>query len=147
MKRKIAAQALLSICVLLVLPSLSTAEEIQRDGNWWLTQNRLTRCAYLVGFFDGMDLGHNFSYGTFSKVKKMKVCIRNMEKSYNDLSAKYFNNVSSGKLVDGLDSFYTDSHNLSILVADAIWVVINIIASTPQDKLDKMIDELRSNSK
>jgi hypothetical protein len=61
MKHHVTVHTLLLICVLLTLPALSAAEEGRRDGNWWRGQERFTRSAYIVGFFDGMDLGNKFS--------------------------------------------------------------------------------------
>ena len=43
-------------------------------------------------------------------------------------------------------SFYSDYRNRSISIADAVWLVLNSIAGTPQDKLDKMIESFRRNA-
>jgi hypothetical protein len=135
MKRNVMLQTLLLICVLFTLPSLTAAEENRRDGNWWRQQDRLTRSVYVIGFFDGMDLGHNFSYWNFVKDKKMNVCMAKVAESYANHSSKYFKNVTNIQLVDGLDTFYTDFRNRSILVADAVWLVVNGIAGTPAGKV------------
>jgi hypothetical protein len=54
--------------------------------------------------------------------------------------------VTGGQLVDGLDSFYGDFRNRRILVYSAVWLVLNEIAGTPQDELDKMIQSWRKNA-
>jgi len=104
-----------------------------------------TRSVYVIGFFDGMDLGHNFSYWNFTKDKKMNACMLMVGESYADYSSKYFTNVTNGQLVDGLDSFYADFRNRSIRVADAVWLVVNGIAGTPQEELDTIIENWRRN--
>jgi len=122
------------------------AEDNRRDGNWWRDQDRLTRSVYIIGFFDGMDLGKNFSYWKFANKKEMNSCIGKVAESYNEYSAKYFKNVTNTQLVDGLDSFYADFRNRNIQVADAVWLVVNSIAGTPQEKLDSMIENWRRNA-
>ena len=145
MKRHIAKQVLFLVCVLFALPVLSAAEENRRDGNWWLEQDRLTRSLYVIGFFDGMDLGHNFSYWAFSKDKNMADCMIKVGDSYAEYISKYFKNVTNRQIVDGLDSFYTDFRNRRILVSNAVWLVVNAIAGTPQESLDRMIENWRRN--
>lgn len=39
-----------------------------------------------------------------------------------------------------------DYRNRSIIVHDAVWIVVNSIAGMPQDKLDKMIESWRKNA-
>jgi hypothetical protein len=143
MKRNPIVQILLLICLLTIVPALSVAEENRRDGNWWREQDRFTRSVYIIGFFDGMDLGHNFSYWDFVKDKEMNACMGKVAESYADYSSKYFKNVTNVQLVDGLNSFYTDFRNRSIRIADAVWLVVNGIAGTPQEKLDSMIENWR----
>jgi hypothetical protein len=147
MKRNPIVQSLLLICLVIILPALPVAEENRRDGNWWREQDRPTRSAYIIGFFDGMDLGYNFSYWSFVKDKEMNACMGKVVQSYGDYSSKYFKNVTNVQLVDGLDSFYTDFRNRSIRVADAVWLVVNGIAGTPQERLDSMIENWRRNTR
>ena len=147
MKRNPIVQSLLLICLLTIVPALSAAEENRRDGNWWRDQDRPTRSAYIIGFFDGMDLGYNFSYWGFAKDKEMKACMGKVVESYVDYNSKYFKNVTNVQLVDGLDSFYADFRNRSIRVSDAVWLVVNGIAGTPQERLDSMIENWRRNTR
>ena len=128
------------------LPLISIAEDGRRDGNWWHDQDRLTRAAYIIGFFDGMDLGHNFSYWKLLKEKEKDSCIGEIAESYREHSAKYFNNITNVQLMDGLDSFYADFRNRRIRVANAVWLVVNSIAGTPQEKLDSMVESWRRNA-
>jgi hypothetical protein len=100
----------------------------------------------MVGFFDGMDLGHNFSVWKFLKDKTANECTSKAHESYNDFLAQYFRNVTNGQVVDGLDSFYSDYRNRSILVHDAVWLAVNEITGTPRGRLDAMIENWRRSS-
>ena len=51
--------------------------------------------------------------------------------------------MTNVQIVDGLDTFYKDHQNRSIRLKAAVWLVVNTIAGTPQDELDKMIEYLR----
>lgn len=129
------------IVLVFILASSVMAEDSRRDGNWWLDQSRLMKVAYMVGFFDGMDLGHKFSYWKY--VNSDLLVGEKALNSYNEYTDKYFKNVSNLQLVDGLDTFFKDYRNRRIMVYDAVWLVVNGIAGTPQAELDKMIESWR----
>jgi hypothetical protein len=116
-----------------------------RDGNWWRGIGIEEKTSYTTGFFDGIQLGHKFSYWAFSNDDKKGECLSDVTKSFVSFSEKYLQNVTNGQLVDGLDAFYSDYRNRSISIDDAVWLVANSIAGTPQDKLDKMIENFRRN--
>lgn len=48
--------------------------------------------------------------------------------------------------MDGLDSFYKDYRNRTIKVHDAVWLVVNEIAGTPQQTMGKLIESYRQNA-
>jgi hypothetical protein len=144
MKRNLIVKILVVICLVGILPALSVAEENRIDGNWWRDQDRLTRSGYITGFLDGMDLGGNFSYWKFVKDDKMNTCMGKVLESYADYRSKYFEKVTNGQLADGLDSFYANGQNRRILLTDAVWLVVNVIAGTPQDKIDSMLKTWRN---
>jgi hypothetical protein len=50
---------------------------------------------------------------------------------------------AAGQVSDGLDAFYKDYRNRSIRVVDAMWVVANSIAGTPQKEIDAMTENFR----
>jgi len=45
-----------------VLSVSALADDGRRDGNWWRESDGSSKMTYVTGFFDGMDLGYNFSY-------------------------------------------------------------------------------------
>jgi hypothetical protein len=114
-----------------------------RDGNWWRTLTVSERNMYMTGFFDGMELGHNFSIWDFAGPKENEACLVQTLKSYDSFKGKYSQNVTNDQLADGLTTFYSDYRNRSIRIHDAVWLVLNSIAGTPQEKLDKMIEGFR----
>jgi hypothetical protein len=142
MKRNFIAIALLLLCAVLALPALSVADDARRDGNWWRVQGESVRADYMGGFYDGMNLGYYFSYSSIVKNNKADPCRRKVAESFHEHLSK-FKNVKSLQVVDGLNSFYGDFRNRSILVTDAVWLVVNSIVGTPKKELDKMIEDAR----
>jgi hypothetical protein len=121
---------------------LLNAQNARRDGNWWNTRERLVKTDYIIGFYDGMDLGNYFSYW---KLPTTDPCNAKAFGSYNELIAKYLKDISNVQLVDGLDDFYKDYRNRAIIVSKGVWVVLRSIAGTPKDELEKLIENLRRN--
>jgi hypothetical protein len=140
-----------STLIVLALPLLvisicaSAQANHRRDGNWWNGENQSEKLNYMVGFFDGMELGHKFSYWELADTKKT-ACMLEASKAYNDYSDKFFTHVTNDQLADGLDAFYKDYRNRSIRVHDAVWIVVNNIAGTPQEEMDKMIENWRKSA-
>jgi hypothetical protein len=118
----------------------------RRDGNWWNNLDNNSKYDYIVGFFDGMDLGNLFSYWGISDIDKHDDCVSSIIESYNEYSRIYFKNVSNIQLVDGLNEFYSDYRNRKIKIAGAIWLVVNSISGKPNDEFEKMIESWRKNA-
>jgi hypothetical protein len=137
-----------SFCFLILFVSnysLSQDNDNRRDGNWWTSLEKEYKLKYLVGFFDGMDLGNRFSYWGMSKTTDAK-CSGAVVESYSKYSIKYFSHVTNIQLADGIDTFYSDYRNRRITIDGAVWLVVNGIAGTLQDDLDKMIENWRKNA-
>lgn len=135
----------LLLATVVCLPIL--ADDDRRDGNWWQNQPKTARAIYVIGFFDGMDLGHSFSYWKYSKDKaSLENWIPLTQRSYTEYTQKYLNNVTAGQLSEGLDSFYSDYRNRRIRVSAAVWLVANAIAGTSEAELNKMIESWRQHA-
>jgi hypothetical protein len=117
------------------------AEDRRRDGNWWNEGDRQLKLSYILGFFDGMDLGAGFSFWKFID----DPCAARAKDSYKEYSAKYSENVTNGQLVDGLDEFYKDYKNRKTILSQSVWIVLKSIAGTPKDELEKLIENKRRN--
>jgi len=138
-------------CLVLNLTySTALGEESRRDGNWWIYQAKGFKLVYILGFFDGMHLGHKFSYWEFwedkKKDKAKEKCLYDVAKSFSSNYKKYFGNVTNDQIVDGLDTFYSDYRNRSIRVHGAIWLVVNEISGTPKEEMDTLIEGWRKNT-
>ena len=119
------------------------AQDSRRDGNWWREQPQSDKFTYMVGFFDGMDLGRQF---TLWKNIDDKDCAPKIIESFRFDNDKFFKDVTNAQLADGLDVFYKDYRNRKIRIHDAVWLTVNAIAGTPQADLDKMIENFRKNA-
>jgi hypothetical protein len=139
---------LLVFMLLSLFPVCVHAQNERRDGNWWKDLAPSEKLNYMVGFFDGMPLGHDFSYWGMTKDSgdKPNACGATAVGSFNNMMSKYFTNVTNTQIVDGLDIFYKDYRNRSIKVHDAVWLVVNSISGKPQNELDKMIENWRKNA-
>jgi hypothetical protein len=130
----------LLIALLFAIPPSLSAQNTRRDGNWWLEQSHFARTSYLVGFFDGINLGNQFSYW---KGKDDITCLAKVKDSFDFYANKFVKDVTNEQLADGLDVFYKDYRNRKILVHNAVWLTLNAIAGTPQVDLDKMVENFR----
>ena len=146
---RVGGRMMRSVALFTIVLTMTTfgvcADEPRRDGNWWTDQSQCMKTAYVVGFFDGMELGNKFSYWGLT-ADQGETCNYFIVKSFNDHYSKFFSDITSGQLADGLDNFYSDYRNRRIKVADAIWLVTNSIVGTPHEELDKMIESWRRNS-
>ena len=144
---KTTLKAGITIVALLVCSlSLHADSSRNRDGNWWRTLTVSERNVYMTGFFDGTHLGHMFSYWDLVETREKTSCFSDTVKSFKTYSEKYAQNVTNDQIADGLTVFYSDYRNRSIRISDAVWLVLNTIAGTPQEKLDKMIENFRKNA-
>ena len=130
------------VCVLVLLFSVvavaSADNEI--DGNWWRTHSSETHIAFVIGFFQGMTLGRTFSVWRMLE-QTDKEALNNATQSYDYAWDKFVQGTTVGQVTEGLESFYADARNRKIGVGDAVWLVLNSIAGTPN--VEKMIEDWR----
>jgi hypothetical protein len=144
MKNKLASVALLF--TFFAVATQGYAKDDRHDGNWWLSTDKTIRLGYVVGFLDGIHLGQNFSYWKFVDDADSEPCLKKVLLSSGEYEQKYLSNVKIAQLNDGLNDFFADYKNRRIMVDEAIWLVLNGIAGTPKEKLDKMIESYRRNA-
>jgi uncharacterized membrane protein len=135
----------LTVLFLLLSHSLQ-GQDARRDGNLWIAQTQAFKSAYVLGFFDGTNLGHEFSLWKYYLDKSEPACLTKNNESYKFYFEKYAKGVTSTQLVDGLDVFYKDYRNRKIEISSAVWLTLNAIAGTPQADLDKMVESFRQNA-
>jgi hypothetical protein len=112
-----------------------------RDGNWWRNLKDTSKVFFMTGFFDGMVMGNEFSYWGVEKDDINTAT--NVASSYSKYADKYLTNVTSGQLVDGLDTFYSDFRNRRIKVSNGVWIVVNQIAGKPEPDMQRMVESFR----
>jgi hypothetical protein len=123
------------------------ADENRRDGNWWRDRTNFQRTEYVVGFFDGMELGSRFSYWNLEtfKANKNDPIAGQVLASYATLKDRYFKELTNGQITDGLNAFYNDYRNRTIMLYDAVWLVVNMIAGESDTKMQSLIESFRKN--
>lgn len=136
------------IALLLTLSLVSGAAYAQdanrRDGNWWRATAPAARTTYMVGVFDGVILGCNFAHWSYEANSAQSQSISDAVSSCDSHKARFLANVKSGQLVDGLNAFYDDFRNRSIVIDFAVWLVLNQIAGT--SNVNTMIENFRRNA-
>jgi hypothetical protein len=132
--------------VLLLCVPISRNDTNRRDGNWWRELDRPQKVNYMVGFFAGMRLGHNFSYWPLDRDSKNADVVAKVDAGYTEYETKYLGNVTNIQLVDGLDTFFSDYRNRRIETANAVWLVLNEISGKPDAEMQTMIESWRKNS-
>ncbi len=134
--------AVMIVLALLAFPSLSTAEEMEPNGNFWRDlEIPIAKYAMMFGFLEGRNLGYNFAHWGFDYTDE--ACFKKVVDSFEEYN-KYAAHVTSSQLSDGLDSFYSDYRNRKIRMTDAVWVVLKSISGTPQAEIDKLTEKYRS---
>jgi hypothetical protein len=133
-------------CLLVSISIVQTGfAENRRDGNWWNSLDDDFKYSYIVGIYDGLLLGNNFSlWGISSKTDCD--CVSEAISSFYDYNHTYMSNVTNGQIVDGLNEFYKDFRNRRIRVGGAIWIVVKDIAGTPKEEMEKLIESWRANT-
>ena len=136
------------LITMLMLATLSLGASAQeppvRNGNWWQKlPAQEVKWGYLVGFFDGMGLGHRFSWWPLEGDDKTADCVAHVIDAYRAQIRQYLGKLDNQQLATELDNFYREPKNKPIKVADAIWVVVNQLAGRPAAEVEKMADEFR----
>jgi hypothetical protein len=131
------------LCLLGMSPGKAQNTINRRDGNWWRTLGNDAKNSYVTGFFDGMNLGFQFSQWKYADDTTKRSCLENVNKSYNYYCEKFFSHITNLQVTDGLDNFYSEPGNRNILMFDAIWIVANEVAGIPDDAVQKIIENYR----
>lgn len=146
--------SLIAVCLLPQGIKVCKAQDLnRRDGNLWLKLeslpdqqvSKLLRASYIGGLKDGVALEAGFLADVLADSSfppSDTVVIHN----YVSSTGRYSNNISVEQLMDGLDSFYSDYRNRSILLMWAVFYISKEIAGTPETQLNTLIEDLRRNA-
>jgi hypothetical protein len=139
---------LFSVALMMAASVARNEDTRNRDGNWWRNQTRVARLSYMTGFFDGVQLGNNFSYFAYAKEYEASdpdalVAMQKTTESFDKYSTEYLNNVTNEQVADGLDKFYSDYRNRSIALKNGVWIVLNAIAGKPESEIEHISENFR----
>ena len=138
--------ALVSIAALLASVPVRNESNKDRDGNWWISQEQLAEYSYMIGFFDGMELGEDFSIWGTLNTQKADPAVGKAVGSYDQFANKYLTECYEWPSVQGLDEFYSDYRNRRMKVASGVWIVLNEISGKSKDEMQKLIETHRKNA-
>ena len=107
-----------------------------RNGNWWLKlPGQENKWAYLVGFFDGMGLGHRMSWWPLEADEKTSDMVPKVMDAYRSQVSRYMRNLDNQQLARELDGFYAEPKNKPIRLSDAVWIIANKLSGVPEAEL------------
>ena len=134
-----------SLVFFLLACCYANAEDV-RDGNWWRNLERHDQLTLITGFFDGMELGHLFSFMAIPEKDAKNTPVEGIAESYETLVKQLVSRVTNGQLAAGLNDFYADERNRNILIYNAVWLVTMQIAGKPEHEMKPLIQEFRKAS-
>jgi hypothetical protein len=125
----------LALCAL--SPDRARAAE-SRDGTYWNRLSGAEKTDLVIGILEGLNLSESI----------LHIILRNEYTMCSDILTSiarqtdvFFEGLTVGRIVEGLNAFYVDGKNRSIPISWGVWVVAR------QDKNDrsvgKFIQELR----
>jgi len=82
---------------------------------------------------------HFGAFASRGALQNNKACADMARGSFNQAGI-FFSHVTNSQIVDGLDKFYADYRNRRILIYRATWIVVHMMAGSPQKELDDMLD-------
>jgi hypothetical protein len=135
---------ILSVLFATLLSSAATspAEETRRDGNWWVSRPDFAKAMYVLGMFDGVELGRFFvmrNIRSQADIDKLNGALN----SFMSNKQLLLSNVTVGQVEAGLDDFYQDYKNRKIYCNDAVQVVLEGSAGMPKEQLENWVQHLR----
>jgi hypothetical protein len=127
---------------LLFCTSTSPAEQTRRDGNWWVARSGLDKSSYVLGMFDGIELGQFLvmrNIRSQADADKLNGALNEFMSNKQLL----LSNVTVGQVQAGLDDFYQDYKNRKIYCNDAVQIVLEGSAGMGKDQLEFWVQKLR----
>jgi len=110
-----------------------------RDGAYWNRLGEAEKTDLIIGVLEGLNLGESILHIILQNEYTMCSDILTSIARQTDT---FFEGLTVGRIVEGLNAFYADGKNRSIPISWGVWVVAR------QDKSDrtvgKFIQELRT---
>lgn len=132
-------------------------EEFRLDGYKWTSLNKakdkIWKLGWAIGFYDGVNQAAIESIGSLivpgftvqGTIFEVDPTIKERVGRTADLLRKKldFSGITFSQMVDGLDNFYKDYRNMTVLAQEAIWIVKLELRGAPQDFIDEEARILR----
>lgn len=129
-----------SLTVIVILFSGYAHADVPRDGIWWNNLDMGQKQMYIEGVSDGINLASMVLFQDKNVDKKCQALVDGSYKSYLD---KYFTNVTTTQISDGLDVFYSNYENVNIGTEKAFWIVLRTIHKDPENEIKELIKTWR----
>jgi hypothetical protein len=97
----------------------------ERDGTWWRQQTQYVRVIYVLGAIDGMASGSFVASASGSEAMQ----------EYEQRVIRLIGRSRAGQLSEGVDVFYRDFRNRSILASNALCIVAAQIGGMPDKEV------------
>ena len=107
-----------------------------RDGIWWNNLSMGQKQNYVEGVSNGMGLAQMIILQDKTLDKKCQAAV---ESAYQSYMGKYYANVTTTQISDGLDAFYSNYENVNIKTDNAFWLVLKILHDDPEDEIRDLI--------
>jgi hypothetical protein len=124
------------LTVIVILFSGYAGAEVPRDGVWWNNLDMGQKQIYIKGVSDGISLAPMVSFNDKNVDKK---CQAQVDGTYKSNLDKYFTNVTTTQISDGLDAFYSNYENVNIGTEKAFWIVLKTVHGDPEDEIKNLI--------
>ena len=118
-------------------------QESALDGNKWLLMGENSKYSYIVGFLEGMFLGHCFTTWGLPGDQMVGSAWASATDSYNEHWNRFVGDVAYRQFFDGLDKLYSDYRNRKIRIKNGMWIVMSEISGQPAPIMETMIEEWR----
>jgi hypothetical protein len=102
-----------------------------------------TKYGYIVGFLEGMFLGHCFTTWEISDDTEENKAWQSASNSYNENYNRFVVKTTYQRFFDGLNALYSDYRNLKIEIRHGMWIVMNEISGRPEQTMKTMIEAFR----
>lgn len=113
------------------------------DGNRWRTLDANVKMEYVVGFIDGIFLGHCFTTWGLPASQQDDPCWTNATKSYTANWERLVSNKPYQYYVEGLDELYAEERNRNIEIHDGMNIVMNLSLGPNDEDRESMMDAWR----
>jgi hypothetical protein len=113
------------------------------NGHRWLMLEENSKCAYIVGFLEGMFQGHCFTTWGLPGSQLNDPAYISATKSYDDHWDRFVAQATFREFLHGLDNFYADPRNRPIKIQNGMWIVMNEISGQTPGMMLSMIEAWR----